>query len=155
MASHMAKTVEVDRLEAIMEDFHNFLLWEACKAEGEALNLLGNLTCYIVFLPHPSRGCLAWGRYRSRGGSGGGGGGGGDSGVRLPLHAFELKCVLPSNSRPFILGLLTVDLEDLQVLLLREASATIRSRGGLRGAIKKRRPEAKSLASWRLWLLEG
>lgn len=47
----MVQAIEVDWLEPIMEDFDNLLLRETCKAKGEALDLLGNLTYDIILLP--------------------------------------------------------------------------------------------------------
>lgn len=44
------RALEVDRLEVVVEDLYDLVLGEACKAEGEALNLLGDLTCNIIFL---------------------------------------------------------------------------------------------------------
>lgn len=48
-ATHVAEAVEVDRLELIPEDPHNFLR-EACKPEGDAHDFGGNLTGDIILL---------------------------------------------------------------------------------------------------------
>ncbi len=61
MAVHMAKAVEVDQFEAIVENIHNFFLREASEIKGDALNLLGDLTYNIIFISQLS-GSLAWGR---------------------------------------------------------------------------------------------
>lgn len=48
--AYLVKEVEVDRLEVIVKNFYDFFLREASKIEGEALNLLGDLTCSIIFI---------------------------------------------------------------------------------------------------------
>ena len=50
VASNISEAVEVDRLEAVVEDVYDLVLGEACEAQGEALNLLGDLTCNIILL---------------------------------------------------------------------------------------------------------
>ena len=45
---YIAEIVEANRLKAVVKDFDNFLLREACKIKGKAMNLLGNLTYNII-----------------------------------------------------------------------------------------------------------
>lgn len=59
--THMEEVIEVDWLELILKDSHNFLLWEACKLEGDAHNFGGDLICDIVFFF--CRNPPSWGRW--------------------------------------------------------------------------------------------
>lgn len=116
IAAHVPKVIEVDWLEAIVENFHASFLREISKMEGKALNLLGDLT-YNIILISQSLESLACGRvgYESWGS---GDYGGGNANVGFLLHAFKLECILPSSSSLFIFSFLARDLIDLQVLLL-------------------------------------
>ena len=46
---YMVKPVKIDWLKLIIEDFDNLLLGKIYKAKGKTLNLLGDLTCDIIF----------------------------------------------------------------------------------------------------------
>lgn len=161
VTAYVTKAVKIDQLEAVVEDFHDFLLREASKAEDEVLNLLRDLTYYIILIRHLPRN-LRWGRCRGgscRSGSSG------NASVGLFPYTFEPKCMLGGSSSPLVLGLLAVDLENLQVLLLSQAwmkSLGRIDRGGWgvawahggRGRKEEKKEKAESketLARWRLW----
>lgn len=44
----MAEAIELDRLEVVVKNLDDFLLGEACKTNGKALDLLKNLTYSVV-----------------------------------------------------------------------------------------------------------
>lgn len=52
MTTHITKIVKIDRLEPVMEDFHNFFLGEISKVKDKVFNFLGDLTNDIVHMSH-------------------------------------------------------------------------------------------------------
>lgn len=117
ITAYVRKVLKVDWFEAIMENFHNFVLEEVSEAESEVLNLPKDFTYDIILIQYLPR-SLRWVKCRGRSCKSGSSS---NVGVGLLLHTFKFEYMLVGSSSLLVLGFLAVDLENLQVLLLSQA----------------------------------